>query len=97
MKKSTLPAEKMPASGKLKIKILAGALTVLLLLAGTIGGVWAYFTLTAEKEPALSLDLTAETVQIPDFDALFAAVKAESYNDARRSLKTEASRAAPCS
>ncbi len=81
MKKSTLPAEKMPASGKLKIKILAGALTVLLLLAGTVGVVWAYFTLSAEKEPALSLDFTAETVQIPDFDALFAAVKAESYND----------------
>lgn len=65
---------------KSKKKLLIPAL-VLALLAALSVAAFAYFSLARESEPGLSLDTTAEVIEVSDFGQLFAAVQDSLYNN----------------
>lgn len=68
----------MKRQKKFFVPLLALALLVVLSIAA-----FAYFTLVRESEPGLSLDTSAEVVEVSDFGQLYAAVQDSLYNSGR--------------
>jgi len=67
---------------KSKKKLLLPALALALLAALSVAA-FAYFSLARESEPGLSLDTSAEVIEVSDFGQLFAAVQDSLYNSSR--------------